>query len=73
MTWPCQQLCPGHRLAHVLLGWGVLVLCSSFKGLTPGPVVGAWPFGCVWVDVSRAESLMSFQSKILLAGRTISF
>lgn len=50
---PVSWGCPDQRgsagrfgLAHVLLSWDVLVLCSSFEAvLTLGPTVGVWHFG----------------------------
>lgn len=46
MALPAGQVCLGYGLAHVLLNWDVLVLCSSFKAvLTLGLIVGVWHFG----------------------------
>lgn len=54
----CRQVCPGHGLAHVLLSWDVLVLCSSFRAaLTLGLIVGVWHFG---LCLGRCERCREF-------------
>lgn len=57
-TWLCRQVCLGYGLAHVLLNWDVLVLCSSFKALlTLGLIVGVWHFG---LCLGRCEQCWEF-------------
>lgn len=52
------QVRPGHGLAHVLLRWDVLVLCSSFKAVwTLGLTAGVWHFG---LCLGRCEQCWEF-------------